>query len=348
MSAAGEVTVGILANPASGRDIRRLVAQASVFPIAEKCSMITRLLVSLGATGVGRVLMMPDGDGIAARVRRAVDFRRPGDGVWPAVEFLDMEMTSQAIDTGVAVEKMVARGARAIVVLGGDGTHRVVAKACGDVPITPLSTGTNNVFPAIREATIAGLATGLIAVGALSTEEVASRAKALRIDVNGTPREIALVDVAISSQRWAGAKALWRSGDIEQIFVTFAEADAIGLSAIAGLVHPLARNAVGGLRVDLAAPEDVERSVLAPIAPGLIVPVGIRAIEEFGEDEPQTVAAAEGVIALDGEREIEFTSTDRVSIHLDLNGPWTIDIASAMDRAAHGGLLSCDRREGES
>jgi predicted polyphosphate/ATP-dependent NAD kinase len=27
-------SVGILANPAAGRDIRRLVAQASVFPIA--------------------------------------------------------------------------------------------------------------------------------------------------------------------------------------------------------------------------------------------------------------------------------------------------------------------------
>ena len=39
-----ETTVGIIANPASGRDIRRLVACASVFPVAEKCNMITRLL----------------------------------------------------------------------------------------------------------------------------------------------------------------------------------------------------------------------------------------------------------------------------------------------------------------
>lgn len=31
-----EHTVGIMANPASGRDIRRLVAKASVFPTAEK------------------------------------------------------------------------------------------------------------------------------------------------------------------------------------------------------------------------------------------------------------------------------------------------------------------------
>ena len=31
----GDVTVGVIANPMSGRDIRRLVASASVFPNAE-------------------------------------------------------------------------------------------------------------------------------------------------------------------------------------------------------------------------------------------------------------------------------------------------------------------------
>ena len=34
-----DVTVGVIANPMSGRDIRRLVASASVFPNAEKASM---------------------------------------------------------------------------------------------------------------------------------------------------------------------------------------------------------------------------------------------------------------------------------------------------------------------
>ena len=58
---------------------------------------------------------------------------------------------------------MRAAGVAAIVVLGGDGTHRVVAKACGDVPICALSTGTNNAFPEMRETTVAGLATGLVA-----------------------------------------------------------------------------------------------------------------------------------------------------------------------------------------
>ena len=36
--------VGIVANPASGRDIRRLVAGASVFGNADKAGMVFRLL----------------------------------------------------------------------------------------------------------------------------------------------------------------------------------------------------------------------------------------------------------------------------------------------------------------
>ncbi|MDI9682651.1 hypothetical protein QM334_38610, partial [Burkholderia cenocepacia] len=36
------VTVGVIANPASGRDIRRLTTHASVFPTAEKANMIAR------------------------------------------------------------------------------------------------------------------------------------------------------------------------------------------------------------------------------------------------------------------------------------------------------------------
>ena len=52
--------------------------------------------------------------------------------------------------------RCASAGVRAIVVLGGDGTHRVVAKACGDVPLCAISTGTNNAFPELRETTVAG------------------------------------------------------------------------------------------------------------------------------------------------------------------------------------------------
>ena len=49
MGALGDAIVGVVANPLSGRDIRRLVTQASVFPTAEKANMIQRMLTALAA-----------------------------------------------------------------------------------------------------------------------------------------------------------------------------------------------------------------------------------------------------------------------------------------------------------
>ena len=328
-----------MANPASGRDIRRLVAQASVFPIAEKCNMVTRVLSALGSVGVARVIMMPDVDGIADRVRRALETQRPSDPPWPNVEFLEMPIEASAVDTEHAAQLMAAAGVALIVVLGGDGTNRIVAKGCGATPLLPLSTGTNNVFPAVREATIAGLAAGLVASGRVATSHVSTRNKVLRVEVNGARSDLAIVDVAVSSERWIGSRALWRPETLRQIFVAFAEADAVGLSSIAGLLRPVSRQADYGLRVDLATPDDAMTTVLAPIAPGRIVPVGVAAVEELVAGERQTVPSTGGVIALDGEREIEFSRTDHVTVHLDTEGPLTIDIDRVMERAATEGLL---------
>src|SRR3954464_15139507 len=132
--------VGIVANPASGRDIRRLVAGASVFGNPEKAGMVFRALAGLAAAGVERALMMPASDGLSVTLHRLFTAHR--DTPLPAFEELDLRLTGTAADTVGAVEAMLARGVRAIVVLGGDGTHRVVAKACGEVPLCALSTGT--------------------------------------------------------------------------------------------------------------------------------------------------------------------------------------------------------------
>jgi len=43
-----------------------------------------------------------------------------------------------------------------------------VAQGCGTVPLVPISTGTNNVFPTMIDGTIAGLAAGLFATGAVT------------------------------------------------------------------------------------------------------------------------------------------------------------------------------------
>ena len=331
--------VGIIANPAAGRDIRRLVAQASVFPIAEKRNMITRIFSALGAVGVGTCYMIPDESGIADRVKRAIELGPPEGQVWPEVVFLDMPIEESPADTLEATARMVARGVGGIMVLGGDGTNRLVAQACDGVPLTSLSTGTNNVFPMMREATIAGLAAGLVATGALPREQAARRNKLLRVTVDGAPRDIALVDVCVSGAAWTGAKALWRADALDQLFVTFAEADAIGLSSIAGLVRPVSRDAPTGVAVDLAAAPGAARTVSAPLAPGLMADIGVERVFDLEAGVTHPIRLARGVLALDGEREITFGPADRVAVVLEPDGPLTVEIPRAMELAARSGLL---------
>jgi predicted polyphosphate/ATP-dependent NAD kinase len=340
-------TLGILANPASGRDIRRLVAEGTVVSIAEKCSIIIRLLSGLSPTGVERVLLVPDSGGIAERVRRIVGTRSSQEH-WPQVDFIDMEVAEGPADTVRGVERMCAAGAQAIVVLGGDGTHRLAASACGNVPLVALSTGTNNVFPELREPTIAGLAAGLVATGQVPASEATVRNKVLRLERNGVPQDLAVVDISVSGDRWVGSKALWNPDTLDQIFVAFAAPGAIGLSSIAGLLRPVPRRAAYGLRVDLAPPENAPLALTCPIAPGLMTPVGIEGSRQIQLGEVQNLRLTEGVIALDGEREWTFTAGQQITIRLDEHGPFTIDVDSVMAHAAQNGLLMLNTPVGET
>jgi len=338
----GDAIVGVVANPLSGRDIRRLVTHASVFPTAEKASMIQRMLTAFGAVGVHRVLLSTDLGGISAAVFRAVGRHRAHgpDGRWPEVEFLDGQPIRQtAQDTVDAVGRMVTAGARVIVCLGGDGTARVTAAAAGDVPMLALSTGTNNVFPAVREATTAGLAAGLVAVGAVPPGRATARAKLLEVRVGGRA-EVALVDVAVSTERHVAARALWKPATLTQLFCAFAEPDAIGLSSILGQLSPVGRRDPHGVTARLVP--GAPRQVLAPIAPGLVVPVGVSEVEPMVPGAVHEVEARAGVIAVDGERELTFEPGERPEVRLRADGPRCIDVPAVLAASARLGLLRVD------
>lgn len=336
-------TVGIIANPASGRDVRRLVSGASVFDNAEKGNMVYRLMVGLGAMGVERVLAMPAASGLYESLDRALrgNDANPQRQSLPEFEFLEMTVRHAARDTVEAVRAMCERGVSAIAVLGGDGTNRVVARHCApDVPLCTLSTGTNNAFPEMREATVAGIATGLVATGKVG-EEALRREKILRVGLNGDPRhDCALVDVAVTSERFVGARALWRAAEISELFVTSARPDAVGLSSVAGLLAPVPRSAGQGLHVRFTAPESAGTVLSVPLAPGLLTSIDVAEHHYIKPGEPVEVEPFAGSLALDGEREIEVGPEDRVRVSLDLDGPLTIDVGEAMDVAARRGLLN--------
>lgn len=330
--------LGIIANPASGRDIRRLTSRALVFPTVEKVNMIERLLGAFAATGVQRVLMMPDLVGIAAGLLRAIEGRRgQGEAAWPEVEFLEMPLTDSALDTVRAVERMRAAGVAAIVVLGGDGTHRIVAGACGDTPLATLSSGTNNAFPDLREATLTGLAAGLLASGAVTPAEALVSNKRLRLRV-GEREELALVEVCVTRLEHVGARAVWDPASIAEVYAAFAEPDAIGLSSIVAGVSPVGRRQPHGAWVHCGEGGEVG-GVWAPIAPGLVVPVPISASGLLQPDQPVALRSLRGSVALDGEREIELDGRQAATLTLELGGPRSLDVPATLDAAIRRGAL---------
>ncbi|GAA0537420.1 ATP-NAD kinase family protein [Saccharopolyspora thermophila] len=330
--------IGVIANPMSGRDIRRLVAHASVFPNAEKANMVLRIVAAAGALGVDRVLLSTDEFGVAAGVLRAIrQHAAAGSGPLPELVFCELDpVTGTAEDTRALVRRMRADGAALIVVLGGDGTVRAAAGELGDTPLLPLSTGTNNAFPQMWEATVAGAAAALVAVGRVDARDATRRAKVLRVDC-GPISEIALVDVCVSVTDHVGARALWRADSLRELYCTFAEPHAIGLSSIAGQLLPTARDEPHGVAVRFAAGEPTRHSVLAPLAPGKLTAVEVAAFETLPPGQPHTSDVSAGTVALDGEREFEFR--DPVTVTLSDRGPRVLDVRAVLATAARDGLL---------
>ncbi|MHB1414798.1 MAG: ATP-NAD kinase family protein [Chloroflexota bacterium] len=322
-------SVGIVANPASGRDIRRLVAHGSVFSNNEKVSIVRRILLGLDAVGVEQVLFMPDTFRIGPRALSGLSLRLQA-------EELPIPVTDQGSDSEAAAAEMVARGVRCIVTLGGDGTNRAVAKGCGDTPLLAVSTGTNNVFPTMMEGTVAGLAAGAVARGIVSVQDAAKRTKRLEIAVAGRPADVALVDVAVAADAFVGARAIWDASRLRHLVLARAGLHYIGLSSIGGALYPDGLAEGEGLYVELGAGG---RSVLAPIAPGLVLPVGIREHKVLHEGETIDLELANCTLAVDGEREIEIGRPRRVSIGLSQHGPLVIDAPTALALAARTGMF---------
>ena len=65
-------TIGIIANPASGRDIRRLVTHASVFDNLEKAHILRRVFLALDALRVQHVIYMPDYDSLVEKALKGL------------------------------------------------------------------------------------------------------------------------------------------------------------------------------------------------------------------------------------------------------------------------------------
>jgi predicted polyphosphate/ATP-dependent NAD kinase len=321
--------VGIIPNPASGKDIRRLVAYGSVFDNNEKVNIVRRVILGLDAMGVQEVFIMPDYFGIGNRATEDLD-------VSLKISSLEMPMQGTQDDSTRASALLNKMGAACIITLGGDGTNRAVAKACADTPLLPISTGTNNVFPFMVEGTLAGIAAGVTAMNSFPLDQLVRRVQRLEVHRGSEILDIALVDVVVSKAGFIATRAVWDVSTIQEIFLSRAEPGNIGFSSVGGYLCALQSISGKGVHIKVGPGS---KKVKAPIAPGLIRSVSIESYRIFESNEKIPISHTPAVIAVDGERERIVKKGERLTIRINANGPRVVDIAQVFRQASQKSLF---------
>jgi len=341
----GQVKVGIIANPVSARDIRRVIANAGSLQITDRANIVLRALSGLAAGGVKSVVMMPDKGSLVAHIKRGLKHAQAigqhGGRVsrFPDLHFLDMPVTGTVEDTRHAAREMHKMAVEIVLVLGGDGTHRAVVGAAPQLVVAGISTGTNNAFPENHEATIVGLAAALAVQGKVAPSIAFCDNKILQARDNNGMMEIALVDIAVVRDRYVGARALWRVETFKELFVAFCDGGTVGMSAIASGLKRVGRRDLGGLRVMMGQVGLSPMEVYAPIAPGLVIAVGVEDYAPMMAGEVFVPSIPAGSLAFDGEREVFFEGQDKIEINLQERAFRSLDVVAVMDFASNKHLL---------
>jgi len=319
-------TIGIIANPASGKDVRRLVARASVFDNQEKRAIVRRALLGIAAAGESSIAYMDDPHGI-------VHLALEDTGGNLDSKAVTATRTASVMDTVSAARSMQEIPCKVVITLGGDGTNRAVAQGWQDIPLIPISTGTNNVFPIFVEATIAGAAAGLIASGAVPFAEVAQQQKLIRISIEDEKSDIALIDAVLTSERFVGSRALLSPELLRMALLTRADPAAVGMTAIGGLLSPMSASAESGMLVEMG---ESGSELCAPIAPGYYQSVRVTNQRSVSFAE-EIIVEGPGVLAFDGERERSLKPGQKAYLSIDRCGPWVVDVEKTMHLAAEKG-----------
>ena len=207
-------SIGIIANPASGKDIRRLVSHATVIDNNEKINIVERVILGAQQNGVEKVYMMPDAYNMGYRV---MDKLETSGELRCEIEVFDFYKVDGVEDTYNAVRRMNEKNVGCIVTLGGDGTNRAVAKDIKEIPLIAISTGTNNVYPDLIEGTIAGIAAGVVASGKFDRDLYSAKDKLIEIYFEDQLKDIALIDAVVSRDIVLGSRAIWLLENIETI-----------------------------------------------------------------------------------------------------------------------------------
>ncbi len=334
-------SIGIIANPASGKDIRRLVSYATTIDNQEKVNIVKRIVLAAQSMGTDHFYFMPDSFQFGWVV---VDDLTIDGRLTANCEVLQIPYRQSQEDTVNSARIMEEMGVGCIVILGGDGTSRAAAKSVHDTPILPVSTGTNNVYPQMTEGTVAGMAAGLIA-GMRDPESCCIRDKRIEIWRNGELLDIALIDAVISDDLWVGSRAIWDPEKIERVFVTRCHPASIGFSAAAGCMGVVTEEEDRGLMILLRGSEKKNQipkwSVKAPIAAGMLTDLDVLERRELPVGVPYEYKVRKNcMIALDGEREVRANAGESLTFVITRNGPLRVKIRETLEEGVRRGLFN--------
>ena len=324
--------IGIVANPASGKDVRRLVARASVFDNQEKQAIVGRAVIGAVAAGGTEFVYLNDRHGIVANAlaeHPQVNARAILEGD-----------TMTALDTISAARAMREAGCSVVMTLGGDGTNRAFTLGWPDAPLIPISTGTNNVCPNMGEATVAGAAAGIISSGVVSVDDVAKAHKLIEVSIDGERDDLALIDAVLTRERFVGARALLSPEQLAGILLTRADPATVGMAAVGGLLQPIKHSSNKALLINLCGDQEAQAKhvVKAPIAPGLYTKLHVADVQVIGLNKP-VVWHGPGVLAFDGERERTLLPGQQATLTVTRSGPKVIRISKVMRKAAAKGCF---------
>lgn len=328
-------TIGIIANPASGKDIRRLVSHATVVDNNEKINIVKRIILAAQGAGVKGVVIMPDTFLIGYKASEAL---KSSKELAIPVEILDMKIKGSVEDTILAARLMEENKVQCIIALGGDGTSRAVAKSITTTPLISISTGTNNVYPEMLEGTVVGIAAAAVSTRTSNLGQSCRRDKRIEIYKDGKMLDIALVDCVISKQTYIGSRAIWDPEDIQRVIVSRANPASIGFSTIVGVKKIISEDDDFGASINVNVGEF---ELVAPIAAGTM--------KEIRVDEPLIHPLNEifsmsmeykGIMALDGEREIPFKKGDIFEFKITRDGPYRVNIKKTIESAQLNGFFN--------
>lgn len=326
-------SIGIIANPASGKDIRRLVSYATVIDNNEKVNIVKRIVLGSQALGIDEIIFMPDYYQIGYKVINELDSK----GVLKAkCTILDIPINACSQDSTIAAQYMENLNVGCIIVLGGDGTSRAVAKGIVNTPVLPVSTGTNNVYPSMIEGTVAGMAAAATSL-LDEKEETCIKDKCIELYVNNEKKDIALIDVVISSDIVLGSRAIWDTKRIKSVMVTRCHPASIGFSTIAGSVEIVTPTDNYGYSVEVNKKGD---SYLVPLAAGVLQEVKVSNNKRCFLDQDYNFYIEENcILALDGEREIRLKKGDFLTLKISKSGPYRVITNKVLEIAQKRGMF---------